>query len=388
MAGEKNQNRTLVMNGKSNDAAAFQANRRKGGFPLILWNSLWRQVGRWTAGSTIFLALILSLAELFSVLWKFLARNANILEIAAWVIYGMPGNIINVLPVGFLFALSFTLAEWHANHELAAVFSAGLSLQRFLAPVVLLALILCGTEFLVQDVAAIPLGRARNELRNRLLQETGSATVPPALMLRAGRLVYSYSFFDEKRQRLLNPVVVERDAEGKIIRRISAQEARHEEGIWIFLQGDIYTSTGQGWQWEPFDRWSDPLMNEPPSSFTKPTQDARQMRMGELRSFMDFLRQTGIPVVEAQVEYHRRFSFLLTPLVVVGLAAAFAGRYRRSTFLISLVLSLVTATMYYVGQMLASLAARALLIDPSLALWSVMILFSVVSLLAFAKAKT
>ncbi|MEJ5185025.1 MAG: LptF/LptG family permease, partial [Rectinemataceae bacterium] len=167
MAGEKNQNRTLVMNGKSNDAAAFQANRRKGGFPLILWNSLWRQVGRWTAGSTIFLALILSLAELFSVLWKFLARNANILEIAAWVIYGMPGNIINVLPVGFLFALSFTLAEWHANHELAAVFSAGLSLQRFLAPVVLLALILCGTEFLVQDVAAIPLGRARNELRNR-----------------------------------------------------------------------------------------------------------------------------------------------------------------------------------------------------------------------------
>ncbi|MEJ5184314.1 MAG: hypothetical protein WHT81_04250, partial [Rectinemataceae bacterium] len=61
---------------------------------------------------------------------------------------------------------------------------------------------------------------------------------------------------------------------------------------------------------------------------------------------------------------------------------------RRSTFLISLVLSLVTATMYYVGQMLASLAARALLIDPSLALWSVMILFSVVSLLAFAKAKT
>ncbi|MEJ5185024.1 MAG: LptF/LptG family permease, partial [Rectinemataceae bacterium] len=154
--------------------------------------------------------------------------------------------------------------------------------------------------------------------------------MPPALMLRAGRLVYSYSFFDEKRQRLLNPVVVERDAEGKIIRRISAQEARHEEGIWIFLQGDIYTSTGQGWQWEPFDRWSDPLMNEPPSSFTKPTQDARQMRMGELRSFMDFLRQTGIPVVEAQVEYHRRFSFLLTPLVVVGLAAAFAGRYRRS----------------------------------------------------------
>ncbi|MCX8012934.1 MAG: LptF/LptG family permease, partial [Rectinema sp.] len=90
----------------------------------------------------------------------------------------------------------------------------------------------------------------------------------------------------------------------------------------------------------------------------------------------------------AEVELQRRLSFALTPLVVVGLAAVFAGRFRKSVFLLSLLASLSCATLYYVAQMIASLAARSRMVSPNLAVWGVMGLFSAISAVSYLKAKT
>jgi len=85
-------------------------------------------------GGTLFLSMLSSLVELFSMLWKFLARDVPLWDILQWIGLGAPQYIVDSLPVAFLFAIVFTLSNWHANNELEAVFSAGISLQRFLLP--------------------------------------------------------------------------------------------------------------------------------------------------------------------------------------------------------------------------------------------------------------
>jgi len=84
----------------------------------------------------------------------------------------------------------------------------------------------------------------------------------------------------------------------------------------------------------------------------------------------------------------KRLSFSLTPLIVVGLATAFLGRFRRSVFLLSLICSLSTAIFYYVAQMLASLAAMSGIVSPVGGLWSVIAIFAIAAFISYLTAKT
>ncbi len=356
--------------------------------PLILWSRYSTRILRWTIGGMFFLSLVVSLAELFSLLWKFLAKNAAIGPVSQWVMLGMPKNAVDVLPVAFLFAIVFILSEMHANNELEAIFGAGVALQRFLFPLVAMSLMLCITEFIVGDRIAIPLLRERNVLQMRLLEETDSRSTVPGLMVDNGRKIYIYSLFEKKSSRLVNVQAFKRDEHGLISKKIAASSAQFEQGSWQFMNATIYLNHGEAWTVLKEHRWTDPDFDEPPASFSRPAMDVRFMRFQELRNHIRFLHSAGLPVEEAEVELQRRLSFALTPLVVVGLAAVFAGRFRKSVFLLSLLASLSCATLYYVAQMIASLAARSRMVSPNLAVWGVMGLFSAISAVSYLKAKT
>jgi len=53
-------------------SSAYQQDTRF--LPIILWRALLGKVFIWTIGGTLFLSLVISLVELFSLLWKFLAQ--------------------------------------------------------------------------------------------------------------------------------------------------------------------------------------------------------------------------------------------------------------------------------------------------------------------------
>ncbi len=358
------------------------------GVPLLIWNSLFKKIALWTFGGTLFLSLVISLAELFSILWRFLAHNAPVLSVLGWVGLGAPKHIIESLPVAFLFANVFILSDWHANGELEAVFSAGLSLQRLLIPVVAFSMILCSFEFSATEYISIPFLRMRETLQSKTLQESSAKNSIPGLIVNKGKLIYTFRYYDTKNQRLYFPSIIERNAQGDLVRRISAQSAGWVHGVWRFKDATIYTNTQSSWTFEEIADFSDPSLNEPPSSFERPAMDARMLSIRELSTQISFLSASGLPIVDAEVERQRRYSFSLTPLIVIGLSGAFIGRFKKSIFLLSMLFSLSSATLYYVGQMLASLAAKAGMVSPTLAMWSVVCCFGLASIFSYATART
>lgn len=356
--------------------------------PAILWNILLRKVALWTAGGALFLSLIISLAELFSILWRFLAHDAPMLGILAWVGLGAPRHVVEALPVAFLFANVFILSDWHANHELEAVFSAGISLQRLLIPLVVFSVALCAFEFGVTERLSIPFLRERVSLQASTLKESDSRNSIPGLIVDQGRYVYTFRYYDSKNQRLYDVSIIERNTQGDLVRRISAKNARWNEGLWQFMDASIYTNEGGSWRFAGVSDFSDPNLNEPPSSFERPAMDVKLLSIKELGAQIKFLRSAGLPSADAEVERQRRFSFSLTPLIVIGLAGAFIGRFKKSIFLMSMLFSLSSATLYYVAQMLASLAAKSGMLSPMLAIWSVMCCFAAISVASYLSART
>lgn len=356
--------------------------------PLILWKTFSLKIVLWTMGGTLFLSMLSSLVELFSMLWKFLARDVPLWDILQWIGLGAPQYIVDSLPVAFLFAIVFTLSNWHANNELEAVFSAGISLQRFLLPLFVLALVFCAAEFYITDVVSIPFLRMRNTLQSEILKESDSRATAPGFIAEGGRFVYTYRYFDERQLRLYDIVIIEKDREGNLLRKLSAPNARWEGGRWVFAHATIYEKIDGSWRYARMDEFSDPTLAEPPSGFSRPTMAVHLLSTKELQEQIDFLKAAGLPWVDAAVEKERRVSFSLTPLIVIGLAAMFAGRFNKSIFLLSMLFSLASATLYYVAQMIASLAAEAGMVSPVLAMWSVIIGFSLVSIVAYLNART
>jgi lipopolysaccharide export system permease protein len=356
--------------------------------PLILWRDLVKKVVVWTIGGTLFLSLIVSFGELFSLLWKFLARDASFWSVLTWVGLGASKHITEALPVAFLFAVVFILSDLHANRELESIFSAGISLQRFLLPLILFSLVLCATEFVMTEYAAIPSLRQRNALQAAILKESNQKTSIPGLITEQGRFVYTFRYWDSKNLKLYDISVLERDSHSDIKRKISAPQATWDNGVWRFENAETYEKEGNSWKYSHRPVLKDSLLNEPPKSFERPTMDVRMLNSAELNEHIAFLAHSGLPTADAEVERQRRFSFSLTPLIVIGLAGAFVGRFKKSIFLLSLLFSLSSATLYYVAQMLASLAAKSGAIQPGLAMWSVMGGFTLLSGVSFFSART
>jgi lipopolysaccharide export system permease protein len=358
------------------------------GAPVILWKTLLAKILLWTAGGTLFLSLVISLAELFSLLWKFLARNASFWDILRWIGLGAPNHLVEALPVAFLFAIVFMLSNWHANSELEAVFSAGISLQRFLLPLFVLSIVFCAFEFYLTDAVSIPFLRIRNTLQSEILKESDSRYMVPGLIVDKGRQVYTYRYFDEKSSRLYDVSIVERDAKGNLTRKVSAQNASWKDGVWQFVNAVIYQEKDGSWDFLRIAKFTDPAFREPPSGFSRPSMDVRLLSIKELKAQISFLKASGLPSVGADVEKQRRISFSLTPLIVIGLAGVFVGRFKKSIFLLSMLFSLSSATLYYVAQMIASLAAKAGMVSAAFSIWSVVLVFAVVSLVAYLSART
>lgn len=366
----------------------FRVRSSAHGAPLILWKTFSLKIVLWTMGGTLFLSMLSSLVELFSMLWKFLARDVPLLDILQWIGLGVPKYIVDSLPVAFLFAIVFILSNWHANNELEAVFSAGISLQRFLLPLFVLALAFSAVEFYITDVVSIPFLRMRNTLQSEILKESDSRATVPGFIAKGGRFVYTYRYFDEKQLRLYDIVIIEKDHEGNLLRKLSASNARWEGGRWVFAHATIYEKINDSWRYARIAEFSDPTFAEPPSGFSRPTMAVNLLRTKELQEQIVFLKAAGLPWVDAAVEKERRVSFSLTPLIVIGLAAVFAGRFKKSIFLLSMLFSLASATLYYVAQMIASLAAKSGMVSPVPAMWGVMIGFSLVSIVAYLSART
>jgi lipopolysaccharide export system permease protein len=204
-----------------------------------------------------------------------------------------------------------------------------------------------------------------------------------------GRVVYRTDYYDDAGPTLSGVTVVERDASGAPLARTEASTAHWDGSRWVFGRVRRFERRQDGsWTEASFGSWTQEGLDEPPDAFRSQNRDLGEMASSELASYVAFLKRAGQPFAEALAERHKRFAFAFTPLVVVLLAGAFGGRFRKNVLLMSLLASLLAATGYYVVQMLAMLLAKTGLVDPALGAWAPLVIFGTSGTLLFRFART
>lgn len=332
----------------------------------------------------LFFVLILQMAELFMNIVQFMQNNLQIEDIIRSMLLYLPKCISFALPIALLFSVSYLLGTMYANNELMIVLGSGIPLVSLVLPLFFGALLLSAGLMVFEEKVVIPATVLRKDFMQAALRTGVVAGVSDVTIVgERGRLIWSIRYFDNASSTMTGVTVVERGEQGEILSRLDAQAATWTGEAWRFSGVRRFIKTGS----EMYDESSASMelsgYDEAPDAFRSGGRGVEELPALEARAHLDFLMRAGLPSIGPWAEYYRRFSYALTPIIVVMLSAALTGLVRKNILLMSLLVSLVSATTFYVMQMLSMLMAKGAMIPAPLGAFAPVIIFSLLIPLVF-----
>jgi lipopolysaccharide export system permease protein len=360
-------------------------------------------------GACFFFALFIELIDLVQDLPRYLQLHKTFQEILWIQLLYLPKCLSYGIPIAIVFAVSFGLGTCYANNELIAVFSSGVSLFRFCLPILVFGLAMSGLSFAFQEYVVIGTLKQKNELRNRTLGYADADTNPNVVLFDRGTsIVYKALLYSDQDKTLTDVLVVRRDDAGIVRRIIKAQSARWDPAakLWIFFGATIFefgnagaeaVAAGQSGAPDKLlpdylkkvdANLRDPELALEPQAFKRVTQNVEELRFDAAISWVETLKKSGLPYLSAQTKLFERFSFACTPFLVTFIACAIGSRFRKNILLLSLLVSLLLSVVYYVIQMISGLLATFQVLSPLVGAWSGVVLYLIVGVVLFRRART
>jgi lipopolysaccharide export system permease protein len=329
---------------------------------------------------------IVSLIDLFANLFRYLNYEVPVGQIFTVSFFYLPKSFSYALPVSLLFATAYTLGELYSRNELTSVFCAGIPFWRFSMALVTIGFLVSFFSFFFDDAVVIPTLRKKNELSRRLLRQVVENNSDIVIKARGGRLIYSVDYYDRASEILNGIIIVEQNDRGEFISEVRSPRAAWNGEYWELTDALIY-------QWERGLLRVRPLpetdiFREEPDTFKRSAVNVEELSARDAGLLVKDLKKAGLPFVDALTEYHHRFSFALTSLVVMLLSIPMGGRFRKNILLMSLLTSLGSAAVYFVMEMISMMLARLGYVPPFLGAWFPVGAFVFIGILLLRSAKT
>jgi lipopolysaccharide export system permease protein len=336
-----------------------------------------------------FFVTILELVDIFQNITRYIDLEVPFREVLRVQLLYLPKGVHYSLPMALLFAVAFTLGSLYSNNELIAVLGSGVSLRAFVTPLIVLGLALSAGSFFFEERVVIDTLREKNQLERELLNITQSASNSNVTRLDDGaRYVYHADYYNDATESLSGVIIVERDTEGRVTKIISARTARWTEAGWEMQSGRVFVMD-DGELTERFAaREVASELDLSPDAFRRQGRNIDELRLADAQAWIQSQRDAGLPYREDLTKYHERFSFALTPFIVVFISSAIGGRFRKNILLMSLLVSLSVSVVYYVIQMVAGLVAYSGFLSPILGAWAGFLVFFVVGMSLFRLSRT
>jgi len=329
--------------------------------------------------------------DLMKTLDRFIRIKPPLIYVLEHFVYRVPAELHNGLPVVMLVATIFLFLALTRYHELTAMKSAGMSLYRVAAPVLLLGVAVAVASGLFQELVLPRL----NELGDEVDRVKIRGQLPRHLQTRE-RLWLRTADSRFFRVELLNPAVsdmygvtvLEVDQKFRLLARLDARRAHWSPEGWELSDGAFRVFGPRGEvQTLPFVLTALDLQEEI-DSFTRVQKQPEAMSYRELREYIVRLEATGFQVKKYIVDLYSKLSFPLVNLVMVLVAIPFSLQSPRGGRLFGVGLAIAIMAAYLVVHYVALAFARADLLPPLLAAWTANIVFLGLGTSLFLRART
>ena len=308
--------------------------------------------------------------------------------------YLTPQVIYLMLPLSILVATLVSFGLLAKSNEITAIKSAGISLYRIAAPVLIAAVLASVGMFALDDAYLPETNQRQDALRNQIKGRPAQTYYRPDRQWIFGQSdrIYNYRFFDADRNVFANLSVFEFDPKTfRMTRRIYASRAFWEAPIhgWVLEQGWVRELEGDRvTSYVPFSVATFDELSEAPPYFKKEVKPSAQMSALELRRYINELSQSGFDVVRLSVQLYRKFSFPLMAFVVALIGIPFALTTGRKGAITGIATSIGIAILYWASTSLFEAMGNLNQLPPVVAAWSPDLLFGLGGVYLFLRVKT
>jgi lipopolysaccharide export system permease protein len=296
-----------------------------------------------------------------------------------YLILIIPGVVVKILPAALMFGVCFTVAQFTVSREMVAIFSAGGSFYRAIAPLLIVSLITSLLLFGFNDFLVTPANQMANEQEDILKKGTRQATVKNLVFqknLRGREGYYFVYFFDARKQEIVGGFnYMSVASSGRPRRMLQANKAVYqpESETWILHMGreirfaeDMRIDSIESFT-ERDIRFPDDI-----NFFANAGRNANEMNVFELAAEIDRLGDLGFDTIPYEVQMHSNLSFPLMCIIltIVGSIAGHTGSLRSGGPLIrAILISTITMFVYYLTFSLTESMGRKGVVHPALASW-------------------
>ena len=310
----------------------------------------------------------------------FLDRHATAQIIVQYYLLFIPEIIKLMVPVAMLLSALFTTGRFSTYNELAALKSGGVSLYRFMTPVILFALLVsCGMIYFNGWI--VPSSNQRKLQIARVFFQKNLEFVSKSniFIQDSPTRILSIGMFDDQRNMAMQVSVQDFDPADPtvIIGRFDARQMQwnQERKSWTLLQGiERRFSAGK----EIATRFVSKDMgalNFSPEDIRKKQARPEEMNYTDLRSFIASQQHAGHDVSRWLVDLYGKISFPFASVVVVLFGIPFASVKRRSGPGIEFGIAIAVTFLYMAFLQVSQAFGYNGDLDPLLTAWLANIVF-------------
>ncbi|MCR9144456.1 MAG: LptF/LptG family permease [bacterium] len=291
----------------------------------------------------------------------------------------IPGVVVKILPAALMFGVCFTVAQFTVSREMVAIFSAGGSFYRAIAPLLIVSLATSLLLFVFNDFLVTPANQMANEQEDILKKGTRQATVKNLIFqknLRGREGYYFIYFFDAQKLEIIGGFnYMSVASSGRPRRMLQANKAVYqpENKKWILHAGREVRFT-ENMRVDGVESFEQREVGFPDDIdfFANSGRNANEMNVFELSAEIDRLSALGFDTIPYEVQMHSNLSFPLMCIIltIVGSIAGHTGSLRSGGPLIrAILISTITMFVYYLTFSLTESMGRKGVVHPALASW-------------------
>ncbi|MDY6934638.1 MAG: LptF/LptG family permease [Spirochaetota bacterium] len=315
--------------------------------------------------------------------------NVPLRFVAQYILNVLPGISVQVLPVAALFSCLFVFGNLNVNNETIAIYNGKIGFIRLIVPLLLMGLMLSILSFLFFEFVSVDSSYRAYEIRNKIKKLTGKHlnymyTQSELFFLGEDKSFYYIEIIDSESGIMVKPVIFKFDKWNILSFQLYANIGQYDRqnNVWNFSDVVIIRFNKEGKFSEERKASHTMALNESPGSFLKTTKTFMQMRMADALKFIEAKKRAGDNYKEHIVEFHWRFAFPFSIIIVVLVGSIVGSYIHRAVLVLSFFLSIIISFVYY-GILAVGLAfGKAGRLDPVMAAWLANLLCALTGIIA------
>jgi lipopolysaccharide export system permease protein len=336
-------------------------------------------------GVGAFSSVILAIGSLFELV-RLVAESGLSPSIALQIfVLQLPGLVVYSFPMSVLLACLLAYSRLSANGEVIALRSCGVSVQRLIAPAVILSLSVSALTFVFNE-AIVPAAnwQARNALRSALNQENPNFQQRDILYQQYGEIVerdgqtsqglvrifYARQFNGREMQN----VTVMDFSQGELQQIMTAKVAvwLSKASVWQFRDGVTYIINADR-EYNSILKFTEQNIRIPraPLDIAQEQRNPEEMNISELSRRIELLRQAGNlqEVRKLEVRRQQKYALPFVCLVFALIGAPIGMRPQRTGTALGFGLSVLIIFGYYLLSFICGALGQTEVLPPVVAGW-------------------